>query len=346
MVRIGLIGCGSAGMSHLKEMLGTRGLRVAAVCDLHEPFVRAASETAEAPAFTDAEEMMRSVDLDAVAIVATASAHYPLARLAAENGLHVLCEKPLTLRPAEGTRLIRMFERRGLILAVTFTYRFVAETKRMKTLIDAGELGEIVEVRHVSWGGLPEKHPEGTERRRKYDRMYEPDIRGILFDCGVHTFDLFRWLTGREYVRFLGMGSRRLGYDYADSGAILAEMTGGVRCVYDHGPLPHYLGGTFGICLSMVSVAGTRGSIVWNIDAGKEKGKYYSEFEVNTPKRSRRTRAPILDKCRDRQYRDFVASVRQGRLVGDFPTPHDANEATRATVKAVDAVMRHVVELT
>ncbi len=331
-------------MSHLGYMLKTRGLRVSAVCDLNRKFARRAATAAGAACYHDAKEMMGAENLDAVAIIATAHAHYPLARLAAEHGLHVLIEKPLTIHDREGGKLVKLFERKGLLLAVTFTYRYVDTTRKMKRMIDDKVIGDLCEIRHIAWGGFPAKYKAGTDQRKKYDELYNDDIRGILFDCGVHTMDLFRWFSGQEIVRFAGMGARHMGYAYPDSGTVLCQMSGGVRCMYDHGPLPYYLGGHDGIGLCMIVAAGTRGSLVWKIVDKKERGGFVSEFQINTAKGAKIRKQPLFAKCRDRQHRDFVASVRAGRLVGSFPDPREANAATRAARKAVDAVIRNQVK--
>jgi len=343
MLRIALVGCGAAGINHLSYMLKTKGLKVVSVCDVNKDFAARAGKLAKVPHYSDAEEMMKNEKLDAAAVITTANAHYPVAKLAAKYKLHVICEKPLTLRPEEGEELIKLFKKEKLILAVTYTYRYVDTTRKMKALIDKGVIGKVNEIRQISWGGKAEKYKAGSEMRIKYDRMYQSDIKGILFDCGVHTFDLFRWFSGEEYVKFVGMGVCHMGYEYPDSGTILCEMTGGVRGIYEHGPLPHYLGGQHGICLSMIVVSGTKGSIVWKIVNKKKKKEYLSEFQLNTEKSFKITEMPIYSKCRDRQYVDFVKSVKQGSLAGSFPTPEDANLATKAGIDAMKAVMKNIV---
>ena len=343
MIKIGLVGCGAAGMSHLHAMQSVKGLKIEAVCDINADFAARASLESGAPWFIDAGMMMRKAELDAVAVITTAHTHYQVAKLAAENNLPVLIEKPLTLDPKEGAKLVDVFKRKKLLLAVTFTYRYVSETRKMKEIIDSGAIGTVLEMRHIAWGGFPEKFPEGTTDRVKYDRMYGKDIRGILFDCGVHTFDLFRWLSGQEYVKFLGMGVCHAGYEFPDSGSVLCEMTHGVRGVYDHGPLPWFLGGESGIGLCMICVAGTKGSIIWKIVDRKENGKYVSEFQVNTAEKQTVKKMPLFSKCREDQHADFVKSVKAGKLSGCFPDPQEANVATLSAQKAVDAVMRNIV---
>lgn len=342
-MKIGLIGCGAAGVSHLNAMQTVKSLNVVAVCDINQKFAKRVGKSIYVPFYFDAEKMMKEVDLDAVAVITTADSHYKVATLAAKYDLHVMIEKPLTLKVAEGEILVKLFKKKNLLLGVTFTYRYVNTTRKMKKIIDSGKIGKIVEIRHVAWGGFPEKHPAGTEARVKYDRMYEKDIRGILFDCGVHTFDLFRWFSGEEYVKFIGMGACHMGYDYPDSGTVLCEMTNGVRCIYDHGSLPYYLGGAPGICLSMVSVAGTKGSLVWKIVNSKENGEFLAELQINTEKGAKITKLPIFSKCRDAQYRDFVKSVKKGMLCGQFPDPNEANIATRSAHNAVNAVMKNLI---
>jgi len=343
MIRIGLVGCGSAGRSHLQAMLGTRGLKVVAVCDINRNFAERAAQTAKASCYTDAETMMKKEPLNAVAIITTASAHYQIAKLAARYNLHVLCEKPLTLIPREGKELIGIFRRKKLLLAVTFTYRYLDTARTMKNLIDAGTIGKIVEMRHIAWFGKPAKYLAGTEAKTKYDRLYQPDIRGILFDCGVHTFDLFHWFSGEKYRKFIGMGVCHKGYAFPDSGTILSEMSGGIRCFYEHGPLPYYLGDVEGIGMGIIAVAGAHGSLIWKILNKKKKDKYYSEFQINTAAKQEILELPHYAKGRDRQYRDFVTSLAAGTLGGSFPAPEEANYATWAAARAVDAVMENIV---
>lgn len=340
-MKIGLVGCGAAGISHLKAMMSVKDLEVAAVCDINKEFAKRAAKIANAPCYSDAEDMMKAVEMDGVAIITTAHAHYDVAKLAAKHNLHVLIEKPLTLKVPEGEKLVELFKKKGLLLAVTFTYRYVDITRKMKELIDNGTIGKLVEIRHVSWGGFPRKYQDGTENRIKYDMMYGKDIRGILFDCGVHTFDLFRWFSGEEYVKFIGMGACHQGYEYPDSGSVLCQMTNGVRCLYDHGALPYYLGGQDGICLSMMTVAGDKGSLVWKIVNTKEKGEYFAELQVNTEKGAKIKKLPIYTKCREAQYGDFIKSIKKGKLCGFFPDPQEANIATRSARKAVDAVLKN-----
>jgi len=341
-LNVGLIGCGAAGMHHLEAMLGTKGIAVSAVCDINKACAGRAGRIAEANVYLDAGMMMRAEDLDAVSIITSAHTHYTLARLAAKHGLHVICEKPLTARESQGKTLVRLFGRAGLVLAVTFTYRYVEETRLMRRLIQTGTIGRLLELRHTGWGGLPRKYRKGTAERKKYDVVYGPEIRGIIFDCGVHTFDLFRWLSGEEYVTFVGMGACHQGYPFPDSATVTCEMTGGVKCLLDHGPLPYHMNGASGIPVGIIAAAGTKGSIVWKIAYQREGDWYLSELAINTKERSRTKTFPLFSKCRDLQYRDFVRSVKAGKLVGAFPDPEDANGATAAANRALDAVMKNL----
>ena len=81
--------------------------------------------------------------VDAVLIATPASSHYALALRALEAGKHVLIEKPFTRTMAEGRDLVERAERAGLILMVDHTFVYSPAVRRIKQLIDAGELGEI-----------------------------------------------------------------------------------------------------------------------------------------------------------------------------------------------------------
>ena len=120
-------------------------------------------------------------------------------------------------------------------------------------------------------------------------------------------------------------------------------MTGGVRCLYDHGPLPQYMNGASGIPLGTMCVAGTKGSLVFKIAVVRRSGRYESEFQIHTKRGSTSEMIPLYGKLRDQQHADFARSVRAGRLRGSFPNPEEANKATEAACKAVDAVVRNVI---
>jgi predicted dehydrogenase len=143
-VRAGVIGCGYWGPNLVRNFARHPGSQVQAVCD--KRFERATRVGAEyrIPTITDRpEELIRAPDLDLVIIATPSFSHYDLARRALEAGKHVLVMKPLTTRADQAEELCALADRQGLLLAVDHTFVFTGAVRKMKQLIQAGEIGNL-----------------------------------------------------------------------------------------------------------------------------------------------------------------------------------------------------------
>lgn len=188
-LRVGLIGAGGIGRTHLASYERVREARIVAVTDINEEIARAAAQQVGASAFPSVEEMLGQIELDAVDICTPPVAHLDAALLAIEKGLHVLCEKPLAHHPDAARKMVQAAEAKGVKLMTAFCHRFHPPIVALKRLIDAGELGEIVMFRNRFAGPF-----KGVEERWFSDK--EVAGGGVLMDTSVHSIDLFRFLVG------------------------------------------------------------------------------------------------------------------------------------------------------
>ncbi|GBC94496.1 Inositol 2-dehydrogenase [bacterium HR16] len=188
-LRVGLIGAGGIGRTHLASYERVREAQIVAIVDINEETARTAAQRAGAQAFRDVEQMLRHVELDAVDICTPPSAHLEAALLAMEHGLHVLCEKPLAHQPDAARQMVRAAEEKGVKLMTAFCHRFHPPIAALKRLIEAGELGEVVMFRNRFAGPF-----KGVEERWFSDK--EVAGGGVLMDTSVHSIDLFRFLIG------------------------------------------------------------------------------------------------------------------------------------------------------
>jgi len=197
VVRVGLIGAGGIGRTHLSSYERVREARIVAITDLDEEVARAAAQQVGAQAFGSVEEMLVRSELDAVDICTPPVAHLDAALLAMERGLHVLCEKPLAHHPDAARKMVEAAQAQGVHLMTAFCHRFHPPIVALKRLIDAGELGEVVMFRNRF--AAPFK---GVEERWFSDK--EVAGGGVLMDTSVHSIDLFRFLVG-EVARVQAM---------------------------------------------------------------------------------------------------------------------------------------------
>jgi predicted dehydrogenase len=142
-----LLGCGAIAREHVFAMQMSGQMDVVAVCDLSSARAEMIAERYSIPAwFTSHREMLEKTSADFVHITTPPQSHFALAKDCLEAGFSVICEKPITSTLAELSELQAIAESRNLILIENQNYRTHSSVQKLKTLLDAGELGELIEV--------------------------------------------------------------------------------------------------------------------------------------------------------------------------------------------------------
>ena len=206
--RIGLVGAGRMGRTHLAALSGSSEVVVAGVV---EPYPSAALQV---PVFATLDELLAVTEIDAALIAVPTDQHVAVLGQVMAAGLPALCEKPCGLTVAEATECASIAERAGLTLQVAYWRRFVPDLVDLRGRILSGELGEILAVNCSQWDLAPPS------------QAFRGSSGGILADMGVHEFDQIRWLTGQEFVSVHAAATAPSGYD-PDCAQIVAELDGG-----------------------------------------------------------------------------------------------------------------------
>ena len=135
--------------------------------------------------YDDLNDILKT-DVDAFYIASPNALHFEHARLALENGKHVLLEKPMTLRYSEATDLVRLAEKEDLALGVGFHLRLHPAIEDIKNAIDAGVIGNITLI-EAAWTG----YSGGGKRTGDSSWWEDPDLAGggSITDSGVHVMD-------------------------------------------------------------------------------------------------------------------------------------------------------------
>jgi predicted dehydrogenase len=144
MIGVGVVGYGYWGPNLVRNFAETPGARIASVSDLNTKRLELA--LARHPciqATTDAAELIRNPLVDLVAVSTPVSTHFDLAMRALRAGKHVLVEKPLTRNSEDGLRLIEEADRRGLQLFVDHTFVYTGSVRKLRELVQTGELGQL-----------------------------------------------------------------------------------------------------------------------------------------------------------------------------------------------------------
>jgi predicted dehydrogenase len=144
MVKFGVIGYGYWGPNVVRNLASLEGSRVLAIAEIN-PAARQRAQKAYpgvrvAP---DSSEVIKSSEIDAIAIVSPVWTHYELAKAALENGKHVFVEKPFTSNTAQGEELINLAQQKNLKIMVDHTFLFTGAVKKIAQLLDEGTLGKL-----------------------------------------------------------------------------------------------------------------------------------------------------------------------------------------------------------
>lgn len=191
-LRVGIAGL-RMGKGLLEALAEHPGAEVRALCDPLEERVAPLAEQYGVPrVYKDYEAMLAAEDLDGVCISTPNRLHAPMAQAALERGLHVFCEKPLTLDTAEARALLARARARGLTHGVNFSNRPNPSVRFMKEQIDAGVLGRVYEI-HLAYlqDWLSDVTAPYTWRNSR-----EESGSGALGDIGSHVLDLGRLFAG------------------------------------------------------------------------------------------------------------------------------------------------------
>ena len=134
----------TGGRKSFETSISSRKPKSVAICDKSAVSRRKAEKAYPAVLVTDdANELMTSPDIDAIAVVTPVWTHYELAKAALENGKHIFVEKPFTSNSAQAEELIALAAKKNLKIMVDHTFLFTAAVQKIKQLLEEGALGKL-----------------------------------------------------------------------------------------------------------------------------------------------------------------------------------------------------------
>lgn len=190
MINVAVVGLGKMGISHLATFRAHPDVNLVGVCDTSKYSLDLLGKYTGLSTFSDFDEMLRWLEVDAVVIATPSHLHARMVRAALDRGLHVFCEKPFCLDPDESDELAALAQARGLVTQVGYHNRFVAAFAEVKSLLEQGSIGRVSHVLAEAYGPVVLKPSGSTWRTRKVDGG------GCLYDYAAHPVDLLTWYFG------------------------------------------------------------------------------------------------------------------------------------------------------
>lgn len=199
-LRVGVLGCGMISFDHLTAWSRESRAEVVAVCD---PDQAKAAERAKAfdigQTFTSAKKMIASDKIDALDIITPRQTHADLILLAAEHGLPVLCEKPVTPTYAETEALIDKLAGRSRVM-VNENWRFRPYFRKIRSWIEHGDLGTITSCRIALTRSSLLPDEEGSVPSLRRQPFVAREERLVIAESLIHELDTLRYLIGEMAV--------------------------------------------------------------------------------------------------------------------------------------------------
>ncbi|HVG98176.1 MAG TPA: Gfo/Idh/MocA family oxidoreductase, partial [Chloroflexota bacterium] len=204
-LRVAQIGCGQISTAHFKSYAESPAVRLVAVVDTDRDAAAAAAAAADVPWTERFEDVLEREDVQLVSVATPHFLHAPQVVAAARAGKHILCEKPLTTSLEAADEMLGAAKAAGVTLGMWLTVRYQANIRAARALVQAGAIGEIVNIR------LPDVHNKvpdyyqrgvgGRARPSTWRGGKQTSGGGALIMNAIHQIDALRFVTGLEVSR-------------------------------------------------------------------------------------------------------------------------------------------------
>ena len=146
------------------------------------------------------KESARSDGIHVVAIVTPNHLHVPIAKIFAEKGIHIICDKPLALSSEEAIELKNIVENKKIIFALTHNYTGYPMVRHARSLIQKNDLGSIrvVQAEYPQDWLTTKAEDSGLKQAEWRTDPKRSGDGGCIGDIGTHAFNLIRFITGLE----------------------------------------------------------------------------------------------------------------------------------------------------
>ncbi len=187
-VKFALVGCGRISQAHLESLASLNECVLKGVVDVRESAANSVAEQFSCRAYTDYRQVLDTDDIDAVIISTPPKTHAEIALFFLENGIHVLCEKPLAMNTQEAVSMVQKADEKDCLLMMASKFRYVDDVIKAKGIIESGILGDIVLFENFFCSKV--------DMRNRWNANNEVSGGGVLIDNGSHSVDIARFLLG------------------------------------------------------------------------------------------------------------------------------------------------------
>jgi len=259
MLGIGLVGFGYWGPNLARNFASQSDCRLVAICEIKEDRAELAARTYPSSIVTpNYNDLLESEEIDAIVIATPVDSHFQLAKNALVANKDVLVEKPIARTLAEARELVELAEMNQRILAVDHTFLFTGAVRKIKEIVDSGDLGEILYVDSV----------------RINLGLFQQDVN-VIYDLAPHDLSIITYLIAEDPVYVRAMGA-------CHAHATL-ENIAYLHLEYANGMIAHFhLNWLAPVKIRRFLIGGTNKMVVYDDLESSEKVKVYDKGIVVT----------------------------------------------------------------
>ncbi len=189
MLRVGVVGCGKISTMHLTSAKYLENAELVGVCDCVKEKADQAAEKYGCKAYYDYTEMINKDTLDVVHICLPHYLHTVVSRYAINQGVHVLCEKPMSIDYEDALETVKLAEEKGVFYSIIFQCRYNESSTCVKQYLEDGTLGKVISGRVVLTWYRPSDYYAASDWKGTWDK----EGGGVVIDQAIHSLDLANW---------------------------------------------------------------------------------------------------------------------------------------------------------
>ena len=200
MLRIGVIGYGYWGPNIVRNFSTANGSGVTMVCDMNQQTLKKVKKAYPQISVTDnIDELIKSPDVDAIAIATPVFTHYELAKKSLVEGKSVFIEKPFTYTVAEGEDLVNLAEKKKLKIMVDHTFLYTGAVRKIRQLVEDNVLGDLYYFDSV----------------RVNLGLFQHDVN-VVWDLAPHDIAIMDYVIGERPLAVVATGAEHFGRKLED----------------------------------------------------------------------------------------------------------------------------------
>lgn len=194
MLRVGIVGCGNIFTMHATSSHHLKNSQIVGVCDIKKDRADKAAAKYECKAYYDYKEMINKDLIDVVHVCVPHYLHPIISRYAIEQGVNVLCEKPMSIKYEDAVANVKLAEEKDVKYGIIFQCRYNDAAKIVKEKLNDGTLGKIISARVVLTWCKPDEYYSLSD----WKGTWEKEGGGVVIDQAIHSIDLANWFIDDE----------------------------------------------------------------------------------------------------------------------------------------------------